>query len=112
MIHYLVAYHFIGERPEGLVIDHIDRDKQNNNVSNLRYVTVSENNRNSLRVNPELKETDPVLRHRERSRLYELKNPEKVKEARAIWKEKNKEKQKEYFRLYHLKKKEALTQHI
>jgi hypothetical protein len=46
IIHQLVAEHFIGIRPEGLVIDHIDRDKTNNRLSNLRYVTRSENQQN------------------------------------------------------------------
>jgi hypothetical protein len=43
LFHHLVAKCFIGERPEGLVIDHIDRDSLNNNVSNLRYITQKEN---------------------------------------------------------------------
>ena len=41
--HHLVAQAFMGERPTGLVIDHIDRDKLNNDVSNLRYVSYKEN---------------------------------------------------------------------
>ena len=47
--HILVAKVFIGERPNGLVVDHINRDKQNNCVDNLRYVTYSENNLNKDR---------------------------------------------------------------
>ena len=42
-IHTLVAETFIGVRPEGQVIDHIDGNKSNNDVSNLRYTTVAEN---------------------------------------------------------------------
>ena len=42
-IHILVALYFIGERPEGYVINHIDGDKINNNVDNLEYVTTSRN---------------------------------------------------------------------
>lgn len=41
--HSLVAECWLGERPEGYVIDHIDRDKHNNHYSNLRYVTRREN---------------------------------------------------------------------
>ena len=42
-IHELVAQAFIGERPEGYHICHIDGDITNNELSNLRYDTVSEN---------------------------------------------------------------------
>ena len=37
-----------GDIPEGMVIDHIDRDKNNNQIGNLRMVTQSENNRNRV----------------------------------------------------------------
>lgn len=46
-IHILVAESFIGTRPAGLLVDHIDRNCNNNQVDNLRYVTFSENTRNS-----------------------------------------------------------------
>lgn len=42
-IHTIVAKAFLGERPEGLVIDHIDTIKTNNRPSNLHYVTRFEN---------------------------------------------------------------------
>jgi hypothetical protein len=44
-VHKLVATAFLGDS-EGRVVDHIDRNKTNNHVSNLRYVSYSENNRN------------------------------------------------------------------
>ena len=44
-IHTLVAETFLGVRPEGMVIDHIDGDKSNNNLSNLRYATVEDNSK-------------------------------------------------------------------
>lgn len=43
LIHHAVALHFIGERPEGLVIDHIDGNRANNHFRNLRYITHAEN---------------------------------------------------------------------
>ena len=51
-VHRLVALNFIGERPDGLQIDHIDRDKTNNKVDNLRYVSGKINcqNRDSYRL--------------------------------------------------------------
>lgn len=46
-IHRLVAENFVSGYFEGAVIDHIDRDKYNNNASNLRWVTVKENYHNA-----------------------------------------------------------------
>lgn len=45
-VHTAVAAAFIGPRPFGKVIDHIDGDYRNNVVDNLRYVTVRENTQN------------------------------------------------------------------
>lgn len=42
-IHRAVAYAFVGPRPEGIVIDHINMNKQDNRAINLRYVTPLEN---------------------------------------------------------------------
>lgn len=46
-VHELVAEAFIGPRPSGMVVDHIDRNPRNNAPSNLRYVSVADNTRNS-----------------------------------------------------------------
>ena len=43
-VHRLVASAFLGD-VKGFVIDHIDGNKQNNNVENLEIVTSSENNK-------------------------------------------------------------------
>lgn len=45
--HELVAKAFIGPRPDGLFIDHIDRVTTNNKLINLRYVTPKQNRHNS-----------------------------------------------------------------
>lgn len=42
-VHKLVAEYFIGPRPNGYVIDHIDGNYLNNRADNLRYVSLSEN---------------------------------------------------------------------
>ncbi len=49
-IHVLVAEHFIGPRPDGFQVNHIDGNKINNNVTNLEYVTQSENMKHAFRL--------------------------------------------------------------
>ena len=46
MIHSVVAECWLGKRPEGMEIDHIDRNTHNNWFGNLRYVTHSEQMKN------------------------------------------------------------------
>lgn len=45
-VHRLVYMTFVGEIPEGMQIDHIDGDKSNNNLDNLRCVSPKENSNN------------------------------------------------------------------
>lgn len=50
MVHRLVAQAFL-DKPEGKdIVDHIDRNKRNNHVDNLRWVTAEENNLNKGRT--------------------------------------------------------------
>jgi len=42
-VHKLVAVHFLGDCSEGIQVNHIDGDKNNNCLSNLEYVTQFEN---------------------------------------------------------------------
>lgn len=42
-VHSLVAQVFIGERPAGLAVNHIDGNKLNNRTENLEYLTTKEN---------------------------------------------------------------------
>ena len=42
-VHQMVAETYLGPRPEGHVIDHIDGNMSNNSASNLEYVTREEN---------------------------------------------------------------------
>ncbi len=46
-VHRLIWIMFNGNIPDGMLIDHIDRNKLNNNIKNLRLATYQENNRNN-----------------------------------------------------------------
>jgi hypothetical protein len=50
MVHSLVAYAFLGERPEGMEINHINGIKTDNRVSNLEYLTPLENTRHAINM--------------------------------------------------------------
>lgn len=95
LFHHLVAEQFIGPRPEGLIVDHIDRNKLNNNVSNLRYVTYTENNRNTVKYRDDITETDIT----KRNLIIKKKNYQK-----------NKEKRLQYQREYYEKNIEKISQ--
>lgn len=45
-IHKVIAECWLGDKPDGYEIDHIDRNSHNNHYSNLRYVTKSEQMKN------------------------------------------------------------------
>lgn len=46
-VHSIVSERHLGIKPNGMVIDHIDRNPKNNKRKNLRYVTQAQNVRNS-----------------------------------------------------------------
>lgn len=58
MIHRVVAECWLGPCPEGMEVDHIDRNSHNNDYRNLRYVTKSEQmkNRDHTRISQKGKE--------------------------------------------------------
>ena len=58
-VHNLVALCFLGEKPPNFEIDHIDRNKQNNNFTNLRYVSRSDNMKNiNIKLRPNINKKD------------------------------------------------------
>lgn len=49
-VHALVLHAFLSPRPEGMVIDHINGDKADNRLANLRYLTSAENTKAAKRL--------------------------------------------------------------
>jgi hypothetical protein len=50
LIHRLVYLTFVGKINKNMVIDHINRNRQDNNVNNLRMITQTENVKNCERI--------------------------------------------------------------
>lgn len=50
MVHTLVSKLFLGPKPSGLEINHIDGNKLNNHVDNLEYVTKSQNVKHAIKL--------------------------------------------------------------
>ncbi len=49
-VHYLVAKMFLGDKPFGMEVNHVNGDKWDNSVDNLVYTTRQENIRHSYRI--------------------------------------------------------------
>ena len=66
-LHRLIALNFI-ENPENLpVVDHIDRNKTNNNIENLRWSTYSDNSKNVKIKGYIFKE---IIKYKEKEYIY------------------------------------------
>jgi hypothetical protein len=89
-VHSLVALCFIGTRPKGMVIDHINRIRTDNRVENLRYCSQQDNLINSSRFKTDINEKDPKVRKKITNKLWR-DNMDKEKErerCRKKYKEK------------------------
>lgn len=86
-IHHLVAFTFIGPKPEGMEVDHIDRVITNNAATNLRYITHKENMRNRR-----YKSQGNAIKRSLRHYFGEIRiTPEQAERIRAILDEENRE---------------------
>jgi len=61
-VHRLVARCFIGEIPDGLVIDHINQIRNDNRIENLRYITQQQNCMNTKKTRTDILEQNPIIR--------------------------------------------------
>lgn len=73
-IHSLVMKSFVGERPEGMDIDHINRIRNDNCLENLRYITHADNQRNMKTYDNTILETNRKKRQNILRRKSRLKN--------------------------------------
>lgn len=65
LLHRLIIEHFIGAIPDGYVVDHIDGNKLNNRLDNLKICTQKDNIHNILSYNKILtvRNTDEYKKH-------------------------------------------------
>lgn len=107
--HCLIAKVFLGERPNNLVIDHIDRNKLNNNINNLRYITHKENIHNSDKYKSHILEEGQERISKVKKEYYENNKDQKKAYSKEYY-ENNKNHYKEYHKEYYKNNKEYIKE--
>jgi hypothetical protein len=95
------------------VIDHIDRDSLNNNVSNLRYITQKENTHNTKRFITEIEEVEDSKKRKSLvCKRYLQINKDIIKIQRQEYRDNklNKEHKSEYDKKRYEEKRDTLIQ--
>jgi len=82
-IHAAVTEAFMGIRPEGMVVNHIDGNELNNHYKNLEYCTNDENVRHGLTINKTRKIDNILSGEKKLSIANEIKNGATNKDMRT-----------------------------
>jgi len=91
-VHRLVAIAFIELVAGKLTVDHIDRDRSNNDVNNLRWADMKEQSINTRNYREDILETDPKLRLAIFHKEYREANREQINAKKREYHAANKEK--------------------
>lgn len=49
-IHDIITSYFLGKKPAGMTVNHIDGDKTNNSIGNLEYLSIKDNISHAIRI--------------------------------------------------------------
>lgn len=83
-IHRLIAIAFIPNPDNKPCINHIDGNKQNNNISNLEWCTIEENNKHALNNGLILREEKHPMHKLNNKQVIEIRNMKDVFSTKEI----------------------------
>lgn len=110
-VHNIIASAFLAPQPN-CVVDHIDRNRLNNAVENLRYISQKENSYNCLRSDISKDKYGAVSQSTEYRKNYYAQNREAILGKKKAYRDslppERREEIKEYMKNYRAAKKAAL----
>lgn len=117
MVHRLIAETFLPNPNNLPTVDHIDRNPNNNVLSNLRWASYSDQNRNKrCHELLDIEERthyyeDPKEANRQHANKYYHAHKAKCSAAGKIYRTKNKEKIQKRYKEYYIKNREKFIEH-
>ncbi len=87
-VHRLVLEAFVGNCPDGMTVDHINRNRSDNRLCNLRYATLIEQQTNTIKVDKCLSKygVRPSRDPKAWKKAYDNTNAQHIKEySKQVW---------------------------